>query len=175
VVVHTEAAIPAKPAVVAPPAAAPVATPATTAPPGTTALPAASPAPQGVVSEAFPTGLNSMADISNLPPDKLDELLGLKPRYDIPPGARRALLHVGVIASAEGGLPPMSLAHQDAGLVRAVLTGNHGTLVSRWGHILLRRALASRLDAPAGMDPAEFTADRGPWSRMSIPPTTRHR
>ena len=28
-------------------------------------------------------------------------------------------------------------------------------LVSRWGHILLRRALASRLDAPRGMDPVD--------------------
>ncbi len=124
------------------------------------ALSAAAQARHGVVSEAFPGGLNSMADITRLPPDQLDELLGLKPRYDIPPAARRAMLHVGVIGSDEGGLPPLSLAHQDAGLVRATLSGNRGMLVSRWGHILLRRALASRLDAPAGMDPAEFAADR---------------
>jgi hypothetical protein len=149
--------------VVAPAATAPIANPATALPgatPATGIAAPASPAPQGVVSEAFPNGLNSMADITSLPPDKLDELLGLKPRYDIPPDARRALLHVGVIASDEGGLPPWSLAHQDAGLVRAALTGNSGSLVSRWGHILLRRALASRLDAPAGMDPAEFAATR---------------
>ncbi len=115
---------------------------------------------QGVVSATFPNGLHSMADITSLPPDQLDELLGLKPRYDIPPAARRAMLHVGVVASDEGGLPPISLAHQDAGLVRAALVGNKGRLVSRWGHILLRRALASRLDAPGGMDPVEFAADR---------------
>lgn len=114
----------------------------------------------GVVSEAFPNGLNAMADLTGLPADKLDQLLGLKPRYDIPPAARRAMLQVGVVGSDEGGLPPFSLAHQDPSLVRAALVGNKGTLVSRWGHILLRRALASRLDAPAGMDPAEFAADR---------------
>ena len=37
---------------------------------------------------------------------------------------------------------------------------NKGALVSRWGHILLRRALASRLDAPEGMNPADFAALR---------------
>jgi hypothetical protein len=45
-------------------------------------------------------------------------------------------------------------------LVRAALAGNGGRLVSRWGHILLRRALASRMDAPADMAPAEFAALR---------------
>jgi hypothetical protein len=44
--------------------------------------------------------------------------------------------------------------------VRATLAGNGGQMVSRWGHILLRRALLSRFDAPAGMDPGEFVALR---------------
>jgi hypothetical protein len=35
-----------------------------------------------------------------------------------------------------------------------------GQMVSRWGHILVRRALASRLDAPAEMAPTEFAALR---------------
>ncbi len=168
VAVHAEPTAAVRPPVVAPPAVAPAVKPA--ANPGTVSLPGAMPVSgaalptdvpiRGVVSETFPTGLNSMADITSLPPDKLDEALGLKPRYDIPPGARRAMLHVGLLGSDEGGLPPLSLAHQDGGLVRAALLGNQGLLVSRWGHILLRRALASRLDAPAGMDPAEFAADR---------------
>jgi hypothetical protein len=92
--------------------------------------------------------------------DELDELLGLKPKVDIPPGARRSLMQVGVIAPAEGGLPVHSLANQPASLVRAVLSGTEQPLVSRWGHIMLRRALASRLDAPRDMDPAEFAALR---------------
>ena len=85
-------------------------------------------------------------------PEELDQLLGLKPKFDIPPGARRALTRVGVLAMAEGGLPPRALANQPAALVRAVLAGNKGPMVSRWGHILLRRALASRMAAPAGME-----------------------
>ena len=93
-------------------------------------------------------------------PDELDELLGLKPRSDMPAAARRSLKQVGVLAQDEGGLPPAALARQNAALVRATLDGNKGQLVSRWGHILLRRALASRLDAPQGMNPADFAASR---------------
>lgn len=115
------------------------------------------------------TALGSGIDLSRLPTleqlermstDELDELFGLKPKVDIPAGAQRGLTRVGVISPDEGGLPAFSLARQPAALVRAALAGNKGPIVSRWGHILLRRALASRLDAPAGMDPAEFAALR---------------
>ncbi len=67
---------------------------------------------------------------------------------------------VGVIDPSEGGLPTGSLAAQPASLVRAVLTGIDGPVVSRWGHILMRRALASRLEAPEGMDAVEFATLR---------------
>ncbi|OYW44117.1 MAG: hypothetical protein B7Z33_13305 [Sphingomonadales bacterium 12-68-11] len=93
-------------------------------------------------------------------PDEFNELFGLKPEYDIPPGARRAVSRVGVIDSREGGFPSQALAGQPAALVRAALAGTRQPLVSRWGHILLRRVLASRLDAPAGMMPVEFAALR---------------
>lgn len=92
--------------------------------------------------------------------DEINEALGLRPRFDIPAAARRSMLGVGVLSSAEGGFPARSLARQPAALVRAALSASDGPLVSRWGHILLRRALASRLDAPAGMNPAEFAALR---------------
>ncbi|MGI8943448.1 MAG: hypothetical protein ACR2FJ_04300 [Qipengyuania sp.] len=99
--------------------------------------------------------------------EELDELLGLRPRYDMPPGARRSLARVGVISAQEGGFPGASLARQPAALVRAALAGTNGPLVSRWGHILLRRALASRMAAPEGMNPVEFAALRaGVLNRM---------
>lgn len=104
--------------------------------------------------------LPTLEQLENLSTDELDELLGLKPRFDIPPGARHALTRVGLLAIEEGGLPPSSLANQPAGLVRAVLAGTKRPVVSRWGHILLRRALASRLAAPFAMEPAEFAALR---------------
>jgi hypothetical protein len=107
----------------------------------------------------LPAGIASYDQLIRMPPDQLDQLLGLKPKYDIPPGAGRALRMVGMIDESEGGLPS-TLANQSADLLRAALTGNGGQLVSRWGHILLRRALASRMDAPQGGDPADFVAMR---------------
>lgn len=111
-------------------------------------------------SAKLPDSFPSLAEIERMTTDQLDELLGLKPKFDIPPAARRSLESVGIIDRSEGGFPSASLAGQPASLVRAALKGNKGPLVSRWGHILLRRALASRLDAPQGMDPAEFAALR---------------
>lgn len=154
------------------PAPAPTRAPA----PRPTAAPAPAPAPvqtsvpviQAVPNERpaqeteveVPSDFPSLAEIEAMDPDDIDELFGLKPKYDIPPGAQRALSRVGVIGSREGGFPSRSLAGQPASLVRAALAGTRGPLVSRWGHVLLRRAVASRLDAPRGMDPVQFAALR---------------
>lgn len=106
--------------------------------------------------EDFPT----LEELEEMESGEINDLLGLRPKFDVPPAARRALSNIGVINRAEGGLPSRSLAGQPAGLVRAALEAMRGPLVSRWGHILLRRALASRMDAPQGMDPVQFTALR---------------
>ena len=127
--------------------------------PGTTA-PASDGSSSGSAAITLPADFPSIAEIEAMTTDEVDELLGLKPKFDIPPAARRKLESVGIINSAEGGFPTRMLAGQPASLVRAALAGNKGPVVSRWGHILLRRALASRLDAPEGMDPAEFAALR---------------
>jgi hypothetical protein len=106
--------------------------------------------------------------------DELDELLGLKPKFDIPASARRSMERVGVIGGGEGGFPSQALAGQPAALVRAALKGTKGPVVSRWGHILLRRALASRLAAPQDMDPVEFAALRaGLLNRIGEPVIAR--
>ena len=102
----------------------------------------------------------TLKELEAMTPDQLDELLGLKPKFDMPAAARRSMKRVGVLAEDEGGFPGGSLGKQDPRLVMAVLDGNKGRMVSRWGHILLRRALASRLDAPAGMNPADFAGGR---------------
>lgn len=152
----------AKPASATKPAA-PVAGKTAGAAPATVSTPVVQPLPGA--STAAATGANgkklpTLEELDAMSPDQLDELLGLKPKYDMPAGARRAMTKVGILAEDESGFPSGSLAGQDAHLVEAVLQRNSGNLVSRWGHILLRRALASRLDAPAGTNPADFTAWR---------------
>lgn len=148
----------------------PKARPATPAPapaPGATPVVQPVPGAEGAAApkalpKTLPNGrpIPTLKELEAMTPDQLDELLGLKPKFDMPPAARRAMKRVGVLAEDEGGFPAASLGRQDPRLVQAVLTGNKGRLVSRWGHILLRRGLASRLDAPAGMNPADFAGWR---------------
>jgi hypothetical protein len=112
------------------------------------------------VEITLPPNFPSLKELEEMEADEIDEVLGLKPKFDIPPAARRAVREIGVIDEAEGGFPAGSLDDQPPKLIRAALAANRGPLVSRWGHILLRRALASRLDAPKGMDPVAFVAMR---------------
>ena len=147
------------------PAPRPTAAPAPAPGPAQTSSPVIQPLPRSTANQGdfpvtIPSRLPSLKELEEMDPDELDELFGLKPKFDIPPGARRALRQVGVLGAEEGGFAAGSLAGQPASLVRAALKGTRGPLVSRWGHILLRRALASRLDAPAEMDPVEFAALR---------------
>ncbi len=109
---------------------------------------------------ALPANLPSLKALEAMSPDELDALLGLKPKSDIPAAARRELKRVGIIDQNEGGMGEGAFTAQNPTLIRAALAGNNGLMVSRWGHVLLRRVLASRLDAPAGMNPADFTALR---------------
>ncbi len=162
------------------PAPAPSPTPAPAPPPTVAPATPSGPAPRGggatvqpipsgsqpslpaaprVSSEEF-SRLPSVEELENLSTDQLDDLLGLKPRFDMPPAARRSLAQVGILSPSEGGLPTASLSKQPEALVRAILGGTKGPLVSRWGHIVLRRALASRLATPEGMNPVEFAALR---------------
>ena len=124
--------------------------------PGVSAVPAA----PSAAAMAAATRLPSLDELAKMSPEELEDALNLKPKFDIPPAARRSMERIGVLDQSEGGLSPTSLAGQNASLIRAALQGNRGMMVSRWGHILLRRALASRLDAPAAMNPADFTALR---------------
>ncbi|MFM5916611.1 MAG: hypothetical protein ACKOOL_03650 [Novosphingobium sp.] len=127
-------------------------------------LPASGSPSQGArpAGPTLPSGakIPSLHELETMSPDQLDELLGLKPKFDMPAAARRSMKQVGILAEDEGGMPAGSVGKQNPQLVMALLNGNKGQIISRWGHILLRRALASRLDAPAGMNPADFAAGR---------------
>jgi len=157
------AARPAAPAPNAgPPSAGPGAAPVVQPLPGGSAVaPAAgSEGPISIGGITLPADFPSLAELEAMDPEEVDELLGLTPKFDIPPGARRAVDEVGLFSASEGGFARNALARQPAALVRAALTASNGPLVSRWGHILMRRALTSRLNAPAGMDAVEFAALR---------------
>jgi len=104
--------------------------------------------------------LPSLEELEGMTPEEFEEVLGLKPNFDIPPAARRSARQVGIIGADEGGFGPEALELARSSLVSKALKGNRGKLISRWGHILLRRALASRLDTPDGLNASDFAAQR---------------
>lgn len=161
---------PAAPRPAPAPAPAPAATPAPA--PRSSASPVVQALPEGRATQVeggssaatqepeFLAKLPSLEELERMTPEEFEDLLGIKPQFDIPPSARRSTRQIGVIGASEGGFAPEALVTQPASLIRAILASNRGMLVSRWGHILLRRALASRLDSPRGMNPANFAALR---------------
>lgn len=134
----------------APAAAAPVA--AQTSAPVVQALPGA---------ESAPAAPRSVSIEDTIDPELLQQLIeSAKPKYDIPPGSQRSLLQVGLIAEQDGGLPMFSTVRVNGAFVGPLIERTRGPLVSRWGQILLRRALASRLSTPVGMNGADWAAVR---------------
>ncbi|WP_067736400.1 hypothetical protein [Novosphingobium naphthalenivorans] len=110
----------------------------------------------GSVLKRIPT----LEELAKMTPDDFEDLLGSSVVFDTPPQARRSMERAGLLDEGEGGLRADSLAGQNAQLIETVLSGDKGMLVSRWGHILLRRALVSRLQPPEGMSPQDFLALR---------------
>ncbi|TWH83308.1 hypothetical protein [Novosphingobium taihuense] len=83
-----------------------------------------------------------------------------RPKSDIPPAGQRSLDVVGVIDQRDGGFPAVSTHYLNGQFVEGIVTKMRGRFVSRWGHILARRALASRLATPVGMNGADWAAMR---------------
>lgn len=82
---------------------------------------------------------------------------GLK--YDLPPGARRLLSRIGPLTPETGGLAPDAFGVRGQ-YAAAIMRKTNGNLASRWGQILLRRALSSAIDTPDTINGADLAADR---------------
>ncbi|QCB53748.1 hypothetical protein E5675_04355 [Sphingopyxis sp. PAMC25046] len=82
---------------------------------------------------------------------------GLK--YDLPPGARRLLARIGPLTPETGGLAPDAFGVRGQ-YAAAIMRKTSGQFASRWGQILLRRALASAIDTPATINGADLAAER---------------
>lgn len=152
------------PAAASPRAAAPAPHPTAAAAPVRPApLPLASSAilPEDTAVTAGAAPAPAADPIDSLDPAVIDQLVqSAAPRFDIPPEAQRSLDRVGFLAETDGGLPAVSTHYLSGDYVGALLGKLQGPLVSRWGHILLRRVLASRLDTPVGMNGADWAALR---------------
>ncbi len=122
------------------------------------AVPVIQPLPGAVAAPRAPAG-PSIAD--QLDPALLQELIDAqRPSADIPAQQSRSLTRAGLLDESEGGFAADDTRVLNGSYVRSVLEGTKGPLVSRWGSILLRRALVSRLTVPAGMNGADWVALR---------------
>ncbi|WP_343518866.1 hypothetical protein [Sphingomonas sp.] len=122
------------------PAAAPTGT--ATAAPGAP-LPLALPTPG-----ATPTGVPGEIDYAVIQ------------RYELPDFAKRSLSQVGPSSPASDGLPANAFGRADGGFLEALMRRLDAPVASRWLSIALRRALLSRVDTPAGLNGADFAAER---------------
>ncbi|MBZ6381384.1 MAG: hypothetical protein MIK27_05045 [Sphingomonas sanguinis] len=80
--------------------------------------------------------------------------------YELPASARRSLALVGPAGPGEGALDQNVFAGADGRVAEALMRRLSAPLPSRWASILLRRALASRMTTPRGVNGADFAAER---------------
>ncbi|MES2302469.1 MAG: hypothetical protein V4521_10435 [Pseudomonadota bacterium] len=120
-------------------------------------------------------GISDQALLNSLDPALLEKLIqSARPKFDIPPSGRRSVDVVGVIDEKDGGFPAASTHYLNGPFVDGVIGKMRGQFVSRWGHILARRALASRLATPVGMNGADWAAIRAQLLlRMGEPDAAR--
>ena len=107
------------------------------------AAPAAPPAPRDVVTE--------IADdlvANDLAPSRL------------PSRAQRSLKQVGLIGTNQSGFPATSLVDANGVFLTGLLNGIDKPIISRWGHILLRRALVTRFVSPRDSEETAWIAAR---------------
>ncbi|AQR75595.1 hypothetical protein BXU08_00900 [Sphingomonas sp. LM7] len=88
-------------------------------------------------------------------------------RYELPEFARHSLDKVGVVASGNAAFPADSFGAADGRFLQVLMRRMRAPIASRWASIVLRRALMSPLDTPAGVNGADFAAERA-WALLRM-------
>ncbi|WP_108810838.1 hypothetical protein [Sphingorhabdus sp. Alg231-15] len=148
------------------PTPAPQATPA----PGPTPAPTTSRPPSSPSGESTTNASGSVPGVPLTPPSSILDLNedsdlaelddALQPQYYLAPGARRSMVQIGVLTEQSGGLGPDAFGEEGGQHLTNLIKNLNGPIISRWASILLRRALLSKVDSPANVNPADWTAER---------------
>lgn len=164
------------------PAPAPSPSPVPT--PGPSPKPSVSPTPAlgPVVAPTNPNrpivrDPNFIPDVALRPPSSaldldVDTVLGqlddaFQPRYYLPAGARRSTDQIGVISEENGGFAADAFGEEGGEYLTNLIKNLDGPIVSRWGAMLLRRTLLSKVDSPENINPADWTAERA-WRLLKM-------
>jgi hypothetical protein len=138
----------------------------TRAPPRGTPTPrATAPSPAPVATAAVLPGDPAGAVVQPLPIDTPSPTPSATPTpvdrealaaYEMPLFARRSLARVGLT----GEVAANAFGDADGGFVEALMRRTAAPLPSRWLSILLRRTLTAELATPAGLNGADYAAER---------------
>lgn len=80
--------------------------------------------------------------------------------FTVPRGLERPTDLVGPLQPGNFGLAPNAFGQTNGILLRGLMRRLDAPLASRWASIVLRRALLSRVPAPAGLQPVDWVAER---------------
>lgn len=115
------------------------------------------------VAPTLPGTVEAIADNAG----EADDALARQLKYDMPPGAQRSLGRIGALTVETGGIAPQAFGGSYGPWLARLLQDTHAPFASRWGSILLRRALLSATDTPRGIDPADWVAERA-WMLLRM-------
>lgn len=134
--------------------------PQTLPPPEEKAPPASPRAPQSAPSPTDPGLEGNLLD--GVEEVELDRSALPRPTnyFTIPEGAERPIDRIGPLEPGNFGLGPDAFGRGQGPLLATLMRRLDAPLPSRWTSILLRRALLSRVAAPAGVHPVDWVAER---------------
>ncbi|VWX58519.1 conserved hypothetical protein [Sphingorhabdus sp. 109] len=155
-----------------PPAPAPAPRPA----PANTPTPAPGPVPARPVGPPASNPSGDIATEQNSAATELDRSLlaldengeldlnalddALQPQYSLSAGERRSMAEIGVLTPIFDGLPTDAFGKEGGQYLTNLIRNLDGPIISRWGSILLRRALLSKVASPENVNPADWVAER---------------
>jgi hypothetical protein len=89
----------------------------------------------------------------------LEELIPTEPPIEIPEASRRPTDFVGVL-DERWSLGTEAYGNANGRFLSTMMRRLDAPIPSRWGHILLRRALLTRVPAPSFVNPVDWVAER---------------
>ncbi|ATW05545.1 hypothetical protein CHN51_12530 [Sphingorhabdus sp. YGSMI21] len=155
---------------------APAPTPAPRPTPPSLPTPAPAPIPARPVSPPASQPSGDAAEDRNVEETDLDRSLlaldengeldlnalddALQPQYTLSAGERRSMTEIGVLTPKYNGLPKDAFGQEGGQYLTNLIRNLHGPIISRWGSILLRRTLLSKVVSPENVNPADWAAER---------------
>ena len=107
----------------------------------------------------------SLNERGELDLDALDE--AFQTQYALTEGERRSTDEIGVLTPQHKGLPNDAFGKEGGLYLTSLIRNLNGPILSRWGSILLRRTLLSKVVSPENVNPADWTAERA-WRLLRM-------